>query len=483
MWYNGTFWYYDSETGDYEDQDDYGDEVHAWYPGLRSSGKIFTADDVDASGFVEVPIYVWDECGNIDFCLVNLRIIDNGGGSNMIAGSIETEQGIKVENIQAHLGGLHNINMDYMTDNNGQFAFANAPQYLDYEISGEKNDDYLNGVSTLDLVKIQQHILGQELLDSPYKMIAADVTNDKNITALDLIDIRKLILGITTEYPSKGSWTLVDASQDQSLTTANPWMYNESRTVTDLQSDMMDIDFIAVKNGDVTDSATANLKGTGTDTESRGAEVIELGYADRYVEQGEMVEITLSTERNDIYGYQFTMDTRGLELTSVEGSGITESNVGVFNNKLTMSYNSNTTIAKGEVVTLSFEAKGEGMISDLVTINSGITRAEAYVGEDLEIVNIAMRGGENGSDFALHQNEPNPFVSETTIGFDLPESGTATMTLYDVTGKVLKVIEDDFAAGFNTIMINKADLGVTGMVYYKLQAKDHTATRHMIMIE
>ena len=479
-WYDGTFWYYDSTTGDYETQDDYGDEIHAWYPGLRSSGKIFTAADADASGFAMVDIYVWDECGNKDFCTVNLRIVDNGGGSNMIAGVVETEQGIRVENIMTNLGGAHNISMDYMTDTNGEFAFANAPQYLDYEITGEKNDDYLNGVSTLDLVRIQKHILGQELLDSPYKMIAADVTNDNNITALDLIDIRKLILGITDSYPSNGSWTLVDGSQ--TLTTANPWIYNESRTVTDLQSDMMDIDFIAVKNGDVTDNAEANFKG-GSTVENRSAEAIELGYEDRYVTQGEEVEISLTTERSDIYGYQFTMDTRGLDLVSVTGTGVTQENVGVFADKLTMSYNSNEMLSKGEVVTLRFRAKGEGMISEMMQINSGITRAEAYVGEGLAIVDIAMRGGEGQMAFALYQNEPNPFATETNIGFDLPEAGEATMTLYDVTGKVLKVIEGDYDAGYNLITVSQGDLNVNGMIYYKLQSGAYTATRHMIAID
>ena len=52
LWYNGTFWYYDSETGDYEDQDDYGDDVHQMgYKPSGSAGKVFTADDMDLNGF------------------------------------------------------------------------------------------------------------------------------------------------------------------------------------------------------------------------------------------------------------------------------------------------------------------------------------------------------------------------------------------------------------------------------------------------
>ena len=38
-------------------------------------------------------------------------------------------------------------------------------------------DSPLNGVSTLDIIEIQKHILGIERLNSAYKIIAADVSS------------------------------------------------------------------------------------------------------------------------------------------------------------------------------------------------------------------------------------------------------------------------------------------------------------------
>ena len=62
--------------------------------------------------------------------------------------------------------------------------------------SGSKDVDYMNGVSTLDLVKIQRHILRiRESLDSPYKLIAADVNGDNDVKASDLDRIEKVDLG------------------------------------------------------------------------------------------------------------------------------------------------------------------------------------------------------------------------------------------------------------------------------------------------
>ena len=101
VWYDGSFWYFDSETGDYKDQDDYFDrDAHKWDPELRSTGKIFSIDDVGTGGMIQIPIYVWDECGNSDFCIVNLRVIDNGGvGEGRIAGTVHTEYGEEIEGV------------------------------------------------------------------------------------------------------------------------------------------------------------------------------------------------------------------------------------------------------------------------------------------------------------------------------------------------------------------------------------------------
>jgi hypothetical protein len=44
------------------------------------------------------------------------------------------------------------------------------------------------------------------LFDSNYKLLAADVNNDGKVTASDLTELRKLILGITPVLPKNTSW-------------------------------------------------------------------------------------------------------------------------------------------------------------------------------------------------------------------------------------------------------------------------------------
>ena len=79
-------------------------------------------------------------------------------------------------------------------------------------MTSQKDDIALNGVSTLDLVLMQKHILGIDPFDSAYKVIASDVDNNEKVTAADLVNLRRIILGIEDEFSNgQSSWRFVKA--------------------------------------------------------------------------------------------------------------------------------------------------------------------------------------------------------------------------------------------------------------------------------
>jgi len=80
----------------------------------------------------------------------------------------------------------------------------------------------------------------------------------------------------------------------------------------------------------------------------------------------------------------------------------------------------------------------------------------------------------------LYQNTPNPFRSETNIGFELPEVGVVTLTIYDATGILLLQTNNDFAKGFNNISISNDQL-TAGLLYYELVTAAHNETKKMIL--
>jgi len=85
--------------------------------------------------------------------------------------------------------------------------------------------------------------------------------------------------------------------------------------------------------------------------------------------------------------------------------------------------------------------------------------------------------------YVLEQNMPNPFQAETSIGFVLPEAMSARITVYDVTGKVVRSVAGNYYRGYNQVRFRKTDLGVSGLLYYRLNAGTYTSTRKMILIE
>ena len=145
-----------------------------------------------------------------------------------------------------------------ITDTTGNFSFDNLTPGADYTITPSKNTAPTNGVTTFDLVLITRHILGTQLFDSPYKIIAADVNRSGSVTTFDLVQLRKMILFIDLDFPNNTSWRFVKRDF-QFSNPLNPFADNfpEVASYNDLLQSQS-ANFIAIKVGDVNGSAVAD---------------------------------------------------------------------------------------------------------------------------------------------------------------------------------------------------------------------------------
>ena len=175
-----------------------------------------------------------------------------------IAGTIETEVETAVEGVRVQLSGASS---DFtFTNASGAYSFeVEAGQ--DYTITPIYNWDYLNGVSTFDGVLLEQHLLGITILDSPYKLIAADLTGNNAITTLDILTMRDGIMAAGNNlapFPA-GSWRFINAEYEFS-NVENPWTdpFPESISFSAVSSNV-EANFIGVKIGDLNLSAVSNL--------------------------------------------------------------------------------------------------------------------------------------------------------------------------------------------------------------------------------
>jgi hypothetical protein len=90
--------------------------------------------------------------------------------------------------------------------------------------------------------------------------------------------------------------------------------------------------------------------------------------------------------------------------------------------------------------------------------------------------------------FVLHQNYPNPFNPVTTLRYDLPEDGLVNIAIYDMMGRIVKIlINDQQTAGFKLLQWNAVNDGGSpvsaGLYLYMIQAGDFRQTRKMILLK
>ena len=122
-------------------------------------------------------------------------------------------------------------------------------------------------------------------------------------------------------------------------------------------------------------------------------------------------------------------------------------------------------------------------------LNEVYIGASAPVAKGSEIAKPAVV-----TSYELTQNYPNPFNPETEIAFALPEAGHVTVTVYSLTGQVVKQLADgNFAGGWHQVVWDGRDAsgaGVAGGIYfYQLTARGangevkFTQTRKMMFVK
>lgn len=172
------------------------------------STRLITYDDVLNSP-IELHVYVWDNQDNRDFCSVYLQVF---AVEKNIEGYIKTEVGEPIENAEVTLNCNHvEFPRSEFTDSEGYYSFSGLADLVPgCYITVDRPFDYLEDVSTLDFVRIIRHLLGLQPFTTPYQYIAADVNNNNKVSVSDLPMLRRLILGVISEFPTNTSWKFLD---------------------------------------------------------------------------------------------------------------------------------------------------------------------------------------------------------------------------------------------------------------------------------
>ncbi|MEL6638996.1 MAG: T9SS type A sorting domain-containing protein, partial [Bacteroidota bacterium] len=449
-----------------------------------------------------IDFWVQDVNGNWDYVATTISVQDNMGACGNVPGiygAIETEYAEPVEGAEVVLsGGSGTLPPPVLTNAQGFYEFPPVTSSDNFVVTPGKNDGIRDGVTVLDLLLLSRHLVGLETLDSPYKLIAADVDHNERLNTFDIIEMQRLLLYLTNEFPNNTSWRFVDVDY-LFPNPANPWLstFPEVIAINGLDGGNSAANFVGIKVGDLTEDALSNANGVSGDRSF--ADHLQWKLQEQWLEAGKTYRVEFrASDFERIAAYQFGLhfDPAVLALVDLlpgesgvvnaEHFGLSMIDEGV----ITAAWTSpnpqmGSTLGEDEVVfSLLLRAQRPARLSEVLTLSPRYAIAQAF---DVDLQGFALgltyESEAIRPELLLYQNQPNPFVEETIIGFELPEAGEATVSIYDVSGKVLKVIRGSYAKGYNQLGLSRSDLSTTGVLYYELRVGDQTLTKKMILME
>jgi len=117
-------------------------------------------------------------------------------------------------------------------------------------------------------------------------------------------------------------------------------------------------------------------------------------------------------------------------------------------------------------------------------ILKGVVKGGVVYGDTNAVFVFTEPEGELPETVQLFQNYPNPFNPSTTISFQLREPRRITLSVYSVTGQLVKVIENNalYESGTHTVQFNSGNLA-SGIYLYTLETGERRFTKKMAIIK
>lgn len=402
-----------------------------------------------------------------------------------VSGIIKTEAGLPV--VLAEVS-INNKNPDTtQTDGTFNLIFRGEEGFPSY-LSAHKNINTSNGITTFDMVRIQQHLLLLKELDSPYKIIAADVDNNKNVSTFDLTLLRLVILGIADSFPNNESWRFIPASYQfdtpQSPLTENFPSFFTLEKPEDLSQTF---DFIGIKVGDVTEDANPS-----TLTPVSPVNLNGMMESDPYTKRFRLVLHAESSRQMAALQASIYADPNILTIDKIEPAASS-----LFVNDHLLPQNTFSFIK----VTPDETAIVPGAASPLLIIEGQLHNADdanhlkafrlissptpnmaftdngekAQLTLSVQDANVLSTENRKDNSQLLGTIFPNPMHRQATLQFNLNEPSAYSISVYAIDGQLLFSKEmSNASGGLQKEEINRDYLMGAGMYWLKIQTKEYT---------
>lgn len=409
----------------------------------------------DTMGINGVEIHAWDEAGNHDYCLVRLDVQNNNNscGDKMdVAGRILTNLGTPIPDVDIFVSlDDGSEEMIQRTLEDGRFAFALSGESTPLQIRPVKHSDPFAGITILDAVKLQRHLLNIKKLETPYELLAADLDQSGHLSVGDMIRLQKILLGWYSEWPEGAPWMFLDARFRFAQPDA-PWAEYAPQSI-DLATvfDLDMLEFVAIKLGDLNNSA---MNQEAASALRSAAERTSIHFQDEFLPQGQTKTISFTIAEPTLEGLyaQINWDPAIARLEPVKQPTGPEFRLDSDRGALSMIYLRVSENPGAFTWRMRITARKGTRLSEVFSLDA--SRPATVVRSDL-----------SASELFLSPSDPEvPLswsarlldgVTEGRAGIRLEMSGNREMTVrwVDVTGRILAQSDLAFTAGINRLEI------------------------------
>ena len=353
-----------------------------------------------------------------------------------------------------------------------------------FRIEAELDDDRRAGLSTIDLVLLQMHLLGQQTITDPLLLLTADVDRNGSVELSDLIALRALILMREDLYPPGNGWRFVDASWDGS---------GPAREHIDLPAAdacTSDLDFVGLRLGDLNGSWGADAGAGGGRSAGVDGRPTALPLAERSFVAGETVTVDVPLPTAEAYaGGQLalgwaTAALRLRDVTTPELNGRTQTR----RDRGSLWISWDKALAPGaELARLTFTARTAGRLTHTLYLEeTGGLTPELYAATDLAVRPVYVQWtdtadtdgddeapgvpdiGPAGPDDVLLGAYPNPASHYARVGVHLVTAQTVRLTLTDAAGRRVRDRKVRLGAGEGWLRLDVRDLAA-GLYAYRIE--------------
>ncbi len=449
----------------------------------------------DCSNLGVNPIELWaiDINGLTDVCTTYVDIQDNNnicpntlGGTGVISGNLKVPGSGNLGGAMVYLDGSNLAGSP--SGSNGYFVFPAMPFGGQYSVRPAKIGDAKNGVTTLDLVQIQKHLLGIITFDSPFQYIAADANNSQSITAIDIITLRKLILGYFDELPNSPSWRFVDEAY-VFPDIHNPWIssFPETYTINPFSSSMNDVNFNAIKIGDI--NSSANVNADNQLVLPRTDQSCDIQYLITQQPEQDVFRVDMyltGAEKYNAIQFSFDWYQEGFQILDWKpGENLTPEDIRMPNQpgqvaSMVSFTTGNWPDGKMLLLTMWVKQKSQDGLPFKLFLKPQPTIPLAYIADQADPIRIQLSGMSESNQQI--NNRPNPFKDQTTIIFRSTRQEKAVIQWFDVNGRLILKRDVSLDLGENEFIIHASELTGPGMYTYEIKSDFQHSTNRMIIV-